>query len=140
MTYQKGQSGNPDGRPKGRPDRRLLYRQYVEPDMPALLRKAVEIARNGDKLMLRCIFDRFMPIFSKDDLLPEDIKLIKGALFDQANQVTDLINERDISPIEGNNLLTGIEKKAAIKYKEDLEKELEDLKKEFKSFKDKFGK
>jgi hypothetical protein len=44
MRWEKGQSGNPGGRPKGHGDLRELARQYTEDALEAL----VEICRNGE--------------------------------------------------------------------------------------------
>lgn len=44
MRWEKGQSGNPGGRPKGHGDLRELARQYTEDALKAL----VEICRNGE--------------------------------------------------------------------------------------------
>ena len=44
MRWEKGQSGNPGGRPKGHGDLRELARQYTEDAVKAL----VEICRHGE--------------------------------------------------------------------------------------------
>lgn len=140
MVYVKGQSGNPEGRPKGLTDRRKIFSKYIKEDMPEMIATAKRLAKEGDQQMLKLFLERFLPCIPKDELIPEGIKLNKGSLLEQATQISDLISEREVTPLEANNLISHIEKKAGIKYKEDLEKELEELKSEFKTFRDKFGK
>jgi len=61
MPFQKGESGNPGGRPKGVPDRRTLVRDLLLPNAPALVGKAVEIALAGDTVMLKACLDKLLP-------------------------------------------------------------------------------
>lgn len=140
MPYEKGQSGNLEGRPKGITDRRKIFNDYIKEDMPEMIATAKRLAKDGDQQMLKLFLERFLPCIPKDELIPDGISLVNGSLTEQAIQVYSLINKREITPLEANTLITVIEKKAGIKYKEDLEKELEELKTEFKEFRDKFGK
>ncbi len=56
MTFKRGQSGNPDGRPPGIPDKRTALRELLLPHADALVGKAVERALAGDASALRiCI-------------------------------------------------------------------------------------
>ena len=41
--FKKGQSGNRAGRPKGIKDRRVKYRELLEPHAQALVKKAVRV-------------------------------------------------------------------------------------------------
>ncbi len=62
MTFVKGQSGNPAGRPRGSRNRAALA---VEAQMEAfgeeLARRAIELARSGNIAALRLCLDRVMP-------------------------------------------------------------------------------
>jgi hypothetical protein len=135
MTFEKGQSGNPDGRPKGLTDRRKIFSKYIKEDMPEMIEKAKQLAKEGDQQMLRLFLERFLPCVPKDELLPQGINLVKGSLSQEAQQVSDLIYNRELTPLEANTVIAHIEKKAGIKYKEDLEKELYEVKAELAALK-----
>jgi len=63
--FQKGVSGNPGGRPKGSKNKITLLKQSLElqlrdqaaPDMQAVMDKAVELALEGDKHMIKLLLD-----------------------------------------------------------------------------------
>jgi len=61
MSFQKGQSGNPSGRPKGAKDKRTELRELLQPHAPALIEKAVEMALDGDTTALKMCLDRIIP-------------------------------------------------------------------------------
>lgn len=62
MSFQKGQSGNPEGRPKGTKDKRTELRELLQPHAPALVEKAVELALQGDTTALKMCLDRIIPV------------------------------------------------------------------------------
>ena len=53
MQYERGQSGNPAGRPVGINDKRLAMRELLEPHAEELVAKVVEMAKTGDTAALR---------------------------------------------------------------------------------------
>ena len=58
----RGQSGNPKGRAKGSRNRRAkLFEQLLSDGGEALISKAVEMARGGDRLMLKLILEKLLP-------------------------------------------------------------------------------
>lgn len=66
--FKQGVSGNPLGRPKGSRNKITLLKQSMElqlresaaPDMEAVLRKAVELALEGDKTMIKLLLEQHM--------------------------------------------------------------------------------
>ena len=70
--FTKGQSGNPRGRPKGIKDRRVKYRELLEPHASELVKKAVELALAGDTTSLRLCLERIVPSIKSQD---EPVKL-----------------------------------------------------------------
>lgn len=62
MTFRKGQSGNPKGRPKGaRNKATLAVEALLDGEAEELTRKAIEIAKQGDIAALRLCLDRIAP-------------------------------------------------------------------------------
>src|SRR5262245_30203363 len=62
MQFQKGESGNPAGRPRGARNRTTnLLQKLLEDDGEALARKAIDLAKGGDLAALRMRMDRLMP-------------------------------------------------------------------------------
>src|SRR5258705_8512806 len=60
--FQPGQSGNPNGRPKGsRNASTLALEALLDGEAEALTRKAVELALAGDIAALRLCLDRVLP-------------------------------------------------------------------------------
>jgi Family of unknown function (DUF5681) len=57
--FQEGQSGNPNGRPKGSLNATTLAAQaLLEGEAEALTRKAIDLAKGGDITALRLCIDR----------------------------------------------------------------------------------
>ncbi|MCC6297375.1 MAG: hypothetical protein IT469_11780 [Pseudomonadales bacterium] len=61
MAWQKGQSGNPAGRPKGITDRRVRILRALEPDLPQLLRTLMDAALAGDVQAAGLLLSRVIP-------------------------------------------------------------------------------
>lgn len=60
--FQKGQSGNPNGRPAGsRNKRTLALEEILDGEVEDITRKAVDAAKNGDMFAIKLILDRVLP-------------------------------------------------------------------------------
>jgi Family of unknown function (DUF5681) len=60
--FQKGQSGNPSGRPRGaRNCATLAAEALLDGEAEALTRKAIEMALEGDPVALRLCIERILP-------------------------------------------------------------------------------
>jgi hypothetical protein len=60
--FQKGQSGNPDGRPKGsRNVTTVALESLLDGQATALTQKAIDLALIGDMAALRLCLDRILP-------------------------------------------------------------------------------
>jgi hypothetical protein len=62
MQWQKGQCGNPAGRPRGsRNKTTMLMQNLLEDEAEAIARKAIEMAKAGDMAAIRVCMDRLAP-------------------------------------------------------------------------------
>src|SRR5258706_14663563 len=62
MQFQKGESGNPAGRPRGaRNKRTLLAEHLLEGDTEAIVRTMIDRAKEGDMAAVRLCVDRICP-------------------------------------------------------------------------------
>jgi uncharacterized protein DUF5681 len=62
MQWQKGQSGNPAGRPRrSRNKTTILMQNLLEDEAEAIARKAIEMAKAGDMAAIRVCMDRLAP-------------------------------------------------------------------------------
>jgi adenine/guanine phosphoribosyltransferase-like PRPP-binding protein len=62
MPFEKGESGNPAGRPRGSRNRAtLLMEGLLADDAEAIGRKAVAMAKQGDMAAIRLCMDRLLP-------------------------------------------------------------------------------
>jgi hypothetical protein len=60
--FQKGQSGNPAGRPRGSRNRSTLAAEILlEGEAEALTRRAIELALEGDTTALKLCLERIVP-------------------------------------------------------------------------------
>ena len=63
MPFQKGESGNPTGRPRGSRNRAtLLMENLLADDAEAIGRKAIAMAKQGDMAAIRLCMDRLAPV------------------------------------------------------------------------------
>lgn len=62
MLFRPGQSGNPNGRPKGSRNRAtLLAQELLGDEGETIMRKAIDLAKSGDKLALKLCLERIVP-------------------------------------------------------------------------------
>jgi len=76
MTFKKGKSGNPNGRPSGVTNKRTQLFKLLEPHAEELIAKAVELACGGDVHALRLCLERLIPK-AQYEISPLDIDASK---------------------------------------------------------------
>jgi hypothetical protein len=107
--FKPGQSGNPDGRPKGALNKITLATQaLLDGEAEALTRKAVELAKNGNPVALRLCLERLLPS-RKDRPINFTLPKIKGAgdLPKALLAILEAVANGEITPGEGQ-ILTNI--------------------------------
>lgn len=105
--FQKGRSGNPKGKPKGARNRTtLLAESLLEGEAEALIRKAVQLALEGDQLCLRICLERIAPV-KKDAPIRVELPDV-AAVADipkLLSAITTSIREGAITPSETGALI-----------------------------------
>jgi hypothetical protein len=106
MKYQPGQSGNPNGRPKGILDKRTALSVLLKPHAEALIDKAIEMALAGDMTALKLCLERLIPK-ARDEAVKFDIhaNLTKtDALLHVGEQILRTVAEGNLTPEQGRSL------------------------------------
>ncbi len=130
MPFEKGQSGNPDGRPKGTGDKRTALRALLEPNAEKLVSKAVEMALSGDGPMLKLCIERLVPAYRPEGMTIQ-LPGLKAAetITDQGKAAISAMADGELSITDAGTLLTAIAQQLRIYEFEDLEKRIAILEK-----------
>ena len=124
--FEKGQSGNPAGRPKGIPDRRTALRAHLDPHAEGLIAKAVEMALAGDIGALRLCIERIVPpVKAKED--PVHLGDLPQRLSAKGEAVLAAMAEAKLSPDQAAVLLQALSAQARIVEIDELEKRVSAL-------------
>jgi hypothetical protein len=120
MKFQKGQSGNPAGRPPGL---RSELRELLMPHADGLVAKAVEKALEGDSTALRICLDRLIPpIKARDDHVA--MEPFSGGLADQGRTILEGISSGTLTPDQAATLLQALSSQARIVEVDELERRI----------------
>jgi hypothetical protein len=135
MPFKKGQSGNPQGKPKGTRNRATIVAlNLLEGEAEALVRKVVQLALEGDLTCLRICIERLVPP-KKDAPIEIDLpvitaiadipklfsvltaKLREGITPSEARTVMDLAEgvRKSLEVVELEQRLSALEEKAKSK-------------------------
>ena len=121
--FQKGQSGNPGGRPPGSVNKSLrLLRDAAEAILPSL----IERAKSGDMEAQKLILDRGIPRLRAVSM-PEAMALPGGTLTDQAKALVALIAEGNLSTTVAAEIAGIITASARVEEVDQLRDELKAL-------------
>ena len=125
MKFKKGESGNPNGRPKGIKDKRVL-RQLLNPHAEDLVKKAVELALSGDTTMLRTCLERLVPAY-KSESATVFMPALDGAesITEQGQIVLKAIASGDIPVDDALSVLNAINQQAKLEEFGELKERLE---------------
>jgi hypothetical protein len=104
--FQKGQSGNPTGRPKGSLNKATLAVQaLLDGEAENLTRKAIELAIGGDGQALKLCLERIIPA-KKDALVTFRLPAIKSAddvIRVQAG-ILRAVSQGEMTPMEASRI------------------------------------
>lgn len=132
-TFLKGQSGNPDGKPKGaRHKATQAAMVLLEGESEALTRKAIEMALEGDTTALRLCLDRIAPAL-KSVTPPICIDMpCPDSLTETARAFVQAAAIGDIPPDIAAQLVTAVAGVARVEEMEQVKHRLESLERAIK--------
>ena len=105
--WQKGQSGNPKGRPKGVPTKIVELRKAIADDVPGILKRMSEMALLGDVQAARLLLERCIPPLKAIEQSIA-LSLPNGTLTDQGRAILTAVSNGAIPPTQGSQLITAL--------------------------------
>ena len=129
MQFQKGESGNPAGRPRGARNRTtVLLEDLLAEDAEAIACKAIELAKAGEIAALRMCLDRLVPA-RKDEPVVFDLPPLDTAVDSvaAAARIVAAVEDGDLTPSEAVDLAKVIDVYAGALATKGFEKRLNKL-------------
>ncbi len=127
MAFQKGQSGNKDGRPRGTVNRRTrLLRLLFEGEAQTLGRRAIDMALAGDVPCLKLCLERILPALKDSPVciqLPE-IGDDTSSVLVFSRAIIENVTQGKITPSEGDLIMGMLEKYGRAINLQELEKRI----------------
>lgn len=114
-NFKKGVSGNPNGRPKGSKNQitelriglEQALREQIGPDLAAVAAKAVEMAKQGDRMMIKMLLDLFIskpsPIETNDTAINRITLNVRTLELGEPKTIIDVTPEITPLPIIEEN-------------------------------------
>lgn len=125
--FIKGQSGNPQGRPKGSGLSAQL-RAAIEQDAPSIIDALIEQAKGGDTAAAKTLLDRVLPALKPESQAISLPELVAApTLADKAKAAIDAAGAGDIAPSAASDMVSAIAGLAKIIETTELQKRLEAL-------------
>ena len=126
MTWRKGQSGNPKGRPPGTGEVARL-RAAIAQAVPEILDRLVQQAREGDMQAIKLLLERTLPPL-KPMALPEPLPVpATGSLTERAEAVLAAMAKGEVSPDAAEAAMAGLATLARLRVIDDLERRISAL-------------
>lgn len=125
--FIKGQSGNPQGRPKGSGLSAQL-RAAIEQDAPSIIKTMIEQAKAGDMQAAKALLDRVLPALKPESQaihLPELVAA--GTMAEKARAAIDAAGAGAVSPSAASDLVAAIAGLARVVEVTELQQRLDEL-------------
>jgi hypothetical protein len=125
--FKAGISGNPKGRPKDRTPATLI-RKSIANDMPEILLKLVEQAKDGDTAAAKILLDRCCPV-----LKPQAMAInlpVNGSLAEQGGEIIRATMTGEIPADIGSQLITALSNQSKLIELQELTQRLDRIEKQ----------
>ena len=125
--FIKGQSGNPQGRPKGSGISAKL-RQAIEGEAEAIIKAMIEQAKAGDMQAAKALLDRVLPALKPESQaihLPELVAA--DTMAEKARAAIDAAGAGAVSPSAASDLVAAIAGLARVVEVTELQQRLDEL-------------
>ena len=121
--FRKGESGNKAGRPKGIQDSRVKLREMFKPHAEELIKKAVDMALDGDTTALRLCLERFIPPIRSES---ETVALgeLSGSLAEQGQAIISAMGGGRLAPSQAAEMLGTLASLVRIREADELDKRI----------------
>lgn len=130
MTFQKGVSGNPAGRPVGVRDRRTALREALESRGEELLSKAVERALGGDTTVLIALLSKVIPRIKPESVAIEN-NISGRSPTEQATAIVSSALSGNLAPSIASELLQSLACAVKVREADELLSRIERLEDSF---------
>ena len=134
--FIKGQSGNPQGRPKGSGISAKL-RQAIEGEAEAIIKAMIEQAKAGDMQAAKALLDRVLPALKPESQaihLPELVAA--DTMAEKARAAIDAAGAGAVSPSAASDLVAAIAGLARVVETTELQQRLDELERMIKPAKE----
>lgn len=122
--FQKGQSGNPAGRPRGIATQAKL-RTAIEKDVPAILEVMVAAAKAGDTTAAKLLLDRTLPALKPTT---DPVTFTPGAtLADTGHAIMQAVAQGQMTTEQGTALISALAGLARVIEVDELTRRIEAL-------------
>ncbi len=128
--FEKGQSGNPKGRTPAHLTAAKVRKDLAD-DLPDILAKLIELAKQGDIQAIKLILDRVCPPI-KPQAVPISLP-VSDSLAEQGNEIIRAIMQGQIPPDIGSQLITALSNQGKLIELQEMQERLQRVEKQLES-------
>lgn len=122
--WQRGQSGNPSGRPKGSLSKRDKIARALDDDGPQVARVVLDAALAGDLQACALVLSRVIPpVRAQSERVQFELDPSRS-LAEQAQQILVGVSEGRVDPETGKTLIACLQAVSGIRATEELEQRI----------------
>lgn len=125
--FEKGQSGNPAGKKPGTPNKRTQLSNVLNSHAEDLVKKAIEMALDGDVNALRLCMERLIPKATSQPIQFEIEMGKNDNLSVLGRKIVNSVGKGELTPDEGQKLFGMLDKQRNLIELTDIIKKIEEI-------------